>query len=77
MGSRESSVGEVPAVLSKEQNLDIQDANGRLGLTVYAHLQGGTQRKTPEARWPASIAKSLPEEITVSTENKAAVEKKP
>ena len=61
----------------KEQNLDIQDANGRLGLTVYAHLQGGTQRKTPEARWPASLAKSLPEEITVSTENKAAVEKKP
>lgn len=36
MGSRESSVREVPAVLSREQNLDLQSANGRLGLAVYA-----------------------------------------
>ena len=50
MGSRESSVGEIPAVPSQEQNLDIQDANGRLGLAVYARLQGEAQRKTPEAR---------------------------
>lgn len=60
MGCGESSVGEVPAVPSQEQNLDMQDANGRLGLAVYARLQGGTQRKTPEARWPASLAKSFP-----------------
>lgn len=37
MGSGESSVCEVPTVLSEEQNLDLQSANGRSGLAVHAH----------------------------------------